>query len=83
MKNQNPFTKLILITHFGLSLITPVILCVLVSVYIQKQYHTGIWVVIVGIILGIASMINYFYRFYKKYSNEENDTKPSGYNRHE
>lgn len=83
MKNQNPFAKIILITQFGLSLITPVLLCVLVTVRIQKQYQTGYWVIVVGILLGLASMINTFYRFYKKYTDDEKDAKPPGFNRHE
>lgn len=83
MKNQNPFTKIILITQLGISLIAPVLLCVFVTVSIQKQFKTGYWVVIAGILLGLASMINTFYRFCKKYVDEEKDTKPPGFNRHE
>jgi len=73
MKNEKPFAKLTLITQFGISLVSPILLCLFASIWIQKRFQTGYWVVIIGILLGIATMINTFYRFYKTYSSEYDD----------
>lgn len=84
MKEQRKgtFAKLIMVTQLSVSLIAPVLLCVFLSVWIQKRFQTGYWVIVIGILLGIASMINTFYRFYKDQT-DENNKKPSGFNRHE
>lgn len=81
-QRKGTFAKLIMVTQLGISLIAPVLLCVFLSVWIQKRFQTGYWVVVVGIVLGIASMINTFYRFYKDQT-DENNKKPPGFNRHE
>ncbi len=84
MKEQRKgtFAKLIMVTQLSVSLIAPVLLCVFLSVWIQKRFQTGYWVIVIGILLGIASMINTFYRFYKDQT-DENNKKPLGFNRHE
>jgi hypothetical protein len=82
MKNRKPFAKLTLITQFGVSLISPILLCLFVSIWIQERFQIGYWVVIIGILLGIAAMMNTFYRFYKKYTSEEDKEKAPESNYH-
>ncbi len=43
--------------QFGLSVITPLVLCILVAVWLRNRYNTGGWVVVLGIILGIGSAV--------------------------
>lgn len=82
MKN-NPFTKLLHITQFGLTLIGSVLICVFASLWIKRTFDTGYWVVALGIILGALSMFNSFYNLYRRYNKEDNDNKPPpGSNNH-
>ena len=43
--------------QFGLSVVTPLALCILASVWIRNRYATGGWVVLLGIVLGIGSAV--------------------------
>lgn len=55
-------TALAMITQFGLSVITPILLCTLGSLWLKNKFALGNFTVIIGIIIGIGagimSMIN-------------------------
>ncbi len=73
-----------LITQFSVLLISPILLCVFVAVWIKNRFGTGYWVIMAGIVLGIASMGLTFYKFYKKYTSDKDndDNLPPQSNRH-
>ena len=55
MKNKSVFTALGMITQFGISTITPMLLCVFVSLWLQSRFGLGDWVVLVGVLMGVGS----------------------------
>ena len=55
MKNKSVFTALGMITQFGISTITPMLLCIFVSVWLQNRFGLGDWVVLVGVLMGVGS----------------------------
>ncbi len=80
---ENFFSKFIFISQFGITTIASVLICVYASIWIQRFFHTGYWVVIVGILLGAFSMIYSFYRLYRHYKiKKEIDDYPPGSNDH-
>lgn len=83
-KEQGIWKNLILITQFSISLVVPMLACLFVSLWIRAQWDTGYWVVIVGIVLGAATMVNTIYRFYRKHSKkaEKEEQAASGFNVH-
>ena len=55
MKNKSVFTALGMITQFGISTITPMLLCIFVAVWLQSRFGLGDWVVLVGVLMGVGS----------------------------
>ena len=83
MKNK-AFAGLILVSQFGITMIGSVLICVFAGIWIQRIFDTGYWVIIVGILLGVLSMFNSFYRLYRRNKKEETgkDDSPPGSNHH-
>lgn len=50
-------------TQLGLTLVAPLILCVLFAYWLRQRFHLGGWVMIVALLIGLASMVLTFYRF--------------------
>lgn len=67
------------ITQFGLSMISPVILCLIFALWLKNTFNIGNWVVIVAILLGVASscmtMFNYIKTVKKEMGGKEHDEK--------
>ncbi len=42
------------LTQFGLSVVMPLLLCVLGSLWLRSRFSLGSWIVVVGILLGIG-----------------------------
>lgn len=79
------FSQLAMVTQFGISLISPVVLCVLGAVWAQQRWQLGAWVVIVGILLGIGGMCMTFYQLYRRYTarkDRKEDAAPKSFNKH-
>lgn len=57
MKNLN---MLVWLTQLGLSVAGPLAGFVLLAVWLRQQFDLGIWVLIVGIIIGISGAIDGF-----------------------
>ena len=58
MKDLYDITRhLVWLTQFGLSICLPLILCVAASVWVQKTFSLGGWVVAAGVILGILGAV--------------------------
>ncbi len=46
------------LTQFGLSVVAPLLLCVLGSVWLRNRFDVGGWIVVVGIFLGIGGAVS-------------------------
>lgn len=68
-RKDSPAALLSLITQLGLSLITPLLLCIFLSLWIQRRFGAGDWVIVAGILAGLGSMAVSYFQFYKRYSN--------------
>ena len=49
--------------QFGLTLVTPLILCVLLAHWLKNRFQIGDWVILVAVLIGLASMALTFYHF--------------------
>ena len=71
--------------QFGLSVVTPLVLCILVSVWIRNRYNTGGWVILIGILLGIGSAVCGLIdsmRTMKRLAETEDRDAPVSFNEH-
>ena len=55
MKNKSVFAALGMITQFGISTITPMLLCIFAALWLQSRFGLGDWVVLVGVLMGVGS----------------------------
>lgn len=69
MKDNRGFIKaatwLSYLTQLGLSIATPIVLCILLATWLQNRFALGHWVTLLGIILGVGggvvSLFNFIY----------------------
>ena len=55
MKNKSVITALGMVTQFGISTITPMLLCIFAALWLKNRFELGDWVVLVGVLLGVGS----------------------------
>lgn len=88
MKDLYDITRhLVWLTQFGLSVCVPLIAFVVASVWLQKEFALGSWVIAVGVILGIlgaVSSLRYSLRMIERQGKgtEEKTPPPVSFNRH-
>ena len=74
------FKNLALLTQLGLSLISPIIVCMLLCWWIIGKTGAGSWVYIIGIIAGFGASFMTAYKFYRatvrKHEKEMEEKKP-------
>lgn len=58
------------ITQFGLDMVTPVLLCTIIAVWLKNKLSLGSWVVIVAIIAGVAVSALNMFKFIKTVEKE-------------
>ncbi len=76
MKKNSIVTALTMITQFGISVITPPILCILAARWLQSRFNFGDWIMIAGILLGAASGVASMFKTIKymsRLSEKEDD----------
>ena len=81
-------TLLVWLTQLGISVAVPLCVFVGASLWLQSKFALGSWIVIVGVILGLAIAIHEFYRMMKlldKVGNKkkEKETTAVFFNDHE
>ena len=86
MKQWSQIIKqLTLLTQFGLSLITPLLLCLFISYVIMTRTGAA-WVFIPGFFFGIGGSATFAWKFYGTIVNKENKKKKQrrgrSFNRH-
>lgn len=86
MKQWSNFMKQItLLTQFGLSLITPLLVCLAVSWWLASKTGIGAWVYIPGFFFGLGSSGMVAYKLYLSVSKQEKKEKKKdkiSFNRH-
>ena len=87
MKDFNKVMRqIVMIGQFGLSLIIPTLLCLLLSSWLCNRFGIGNWIYIPGFILGLGSSFSTAFNFYKsvmkKDADDDKHVKVS-FNRHE
>lgn len=73
-KRKNLLGSKILPLQFGFTLITPLLLFLFCSVWIQSYFQTGSWILVVGILLGVLSI---FYQLWILYHQQEKKNQSS------
>lgn len=53
------------ISQLGLSIITPIVLCVWLGRFLEKKFMLGGWAVFLGIFLGLGGSVSSIIGFYK------------------
>lgn len=88
LKRWAEITKnLSLLTQFGLSLVIPLLICLLACHWLNTTFHLGEWVYLPGFILGLGSFGVTAYKLYltqtRSKKREERETKNKvSFNRH-
>ena len=73
-----------LVSQLGLSVIMPILLCVLLCYFLVNRFGVGMWIYIPGFILGIGAGFMTCYKLYKKITDEDKKRKKRvGFNIHE
>lgn len=78
MKNQNNFREIMNVVGriggvagFGLSVVTPLIVCILFAVWLRSRFGVGEWVMITAVIVGLISAGCGAYRSIRAFLREE------------
>lgn len=82
-KDRNARVHWTLVTQFGLSLVTSMLLCVFLSLWLKKRFLLGEWIILVGVAVGLIAMGLNFYRFYRLYMPKEDTDIPLQRNHHD
>ena len=59
-----------MLTQLGISVMSPLIICIFVSIWLKNRYSLGDWAVLAGILLGIASGLTSFWNYIKKFTSD-------------
>ncbi len=76
---------LVWLSQLGLSTLLPPAVCILLSVWLQKQFSLGIWIVIVGAVLGLIAGARGFFSILKtadQMQDQKEDPPPVSFNEH-
>lgn len=88
MKEWNRiFSQLAMIAQFGLSLIMPLLLCLLVCYLLNAKCGVGEWVYLLGFFFGLGGSFTTAYKFYltvmkKEERNKEKEKPKVSFNKH-
>lgn len=81
------FKDLIWITQLGLSIVVPLFLFTQGSVWLRNRFDLGVWIVILGLVLGLYSAFSaarVFARIYlPKEKDEKKDVSPISFHEHD
>ena len=67
---------IVMLTQFGLSIVLPLVLCILFARYLMQHYALGGWVMLIGVFLGIAGAISGLMKGLKQMQQEADREKP-------
>ena len=52
---KSVISALAMVTQFGISTITPMLLCIFAALWLKNKFALGDWVVLIGVFMGIGS----------------------------
>ena len=52
---KSVISALAMVTQFGISTITPMLLCIFAALWLKNRFALGDWVVLIGILMGVGS----------------------------
>lgn len=85
MKNASQIMRhLSLLSQLGLSLITPLILCLVLCWWAESRFHPGSWIYIPGFFFGLGGSAMTVYKMYRSIlvREEKNRTERTSFNDH-
>ncbi|MBR6609897.1 MAG: AtpZ/AtpI family protein [Oscillospiraceae bacterium] len=68
--NFSPWKYLGLISQLAISMLTPILLMVVVCMWLKNKYAMGDWIILVGLLLGVASGFNSVWVYMKRFLDE-------------
>lgn len=77
--------QLVNIGQLGLSVIMPILLCILFCYWLTDRYTVGTWVYIPGFVFGLGAAFMTVYKFYlaeNQKSDKKEEHKSVSFNRH-
>ena len=74
-----------LLGQLGLSIIMPLLICILICWYLTSRHGVGLWVYILGFFFGLGGSAMTVYKFYLSQirDTKKEDKKKVSFNRHE
>lgn len=86
MKHWNSvFRQLSMLSQMGLSLMMPLLLCLLGSYWLNTRFHVGSWIYLPGFFFGLGGSFATAYKIYQsimKETERKNEKRCPSYNRH-
>ncbi len=87
MKNWSELIKnLAMLTQFGLSLITPLLICLGICWYLETHTGVGSWIYIAGFFFGLGGSGTFALKTFRRISDKEQKKKKDqdiSFNRHD
>ena len=78
---RSVISALAMVTQFGISTITPMLLCIFAALWLKNRFALGDWVVLVGVLMGVGSgflsMMKMIRRMSELSKKEEDDDSPN------
>lgn len=80
---RDVFNTLPLVSQLGISLVVPLVFCLLICYFLADRFGLGSWIYIIGIILGLGAFAATCYRIYKKETDKSKHADaPAAFNNH-
>lgn len=57
-------------TQFGLNMVTPLVLCIIIAAWLKNKFNIGDWIIFAAIIIGVGSSVINMFSFIKTVSKE-------------
>ncbi len=54
---KSVLTALAMVTQFGITVITPILLCVLAALWLKNKFGLGDFTVVLGILIGVGAAV--------------------------
>lgn len=80
------FRNLAWLTQLGISIVVPLVLCIVGSCWLRNRFSLGGWVVALGVFLGIGGAVSGLWSSLKRMQREadrEDGKKPTSFNEHQ
>lgn len=69
-KNPSPWRYLGMVSQLAISMVTPIFLMLFLCIWLKEKYGLGQWIVLAGLVLGVASGFNSVWGYVKRFLDE-------------